>query len=248
MDETRDGAMSVLEHLAELRRRIAVAAVALLAAAIVCFTRIDQIRAFLTGPLGKRQLIYLSPPEALTANLRLAFIAGALLAAPLILYEAAAFLLPAFTRREKIIFLGVLSGICFFFAGGVVFAYTVLFPFTLDFFLKFASAELQPEFSISEYISFVFFFHLAFGLVFQLPLLTWALGRIGLLSSAFLRRNRKYALLVILILAAIITPPDVISQLVMAGPLLILYEIGIIMVVFSERKRAKELARLEAGV
>lgn len=246
MGKNRDGTMTVLEHLAELRVRLMVAAGAFLAVAIICFTRIDLIRTFLTRPLGDLQLIYLTPPEALTANLRLAFIAGAILASPILIYEAAAFFFPAFTRREKLFLLWIIFGICFLFIGGIVFAYTVVFPFTIGFFLQFASVELEPEFTISEYISFVFSFHLAFGLVFQLPLLTWALGRLGLLSAQFLKRSRKYALLVMLVLAAVITPPDIISQVVMVGPLLFLYEVGILMVVLSERKRVKESARLEA--
>ena len=89
-------------------------------------------------------------------------------------------------------------------------------------------------------------FHIAFGAVFQLPLLAWALGRVGLLSSRFLKRNRKYALLVMLILAALITPPDIISQIIMLGPLVVLYEIGIVMVIVSEKRRMKDLSISEA--
>ncbi|HOL17841.1 MAG TPA: twin-arginine translocase subunit TatC [Bacillota bacterium] len=241
MSKSKDGTMTVLEHLAELRMRLIISAGGLLAAAIFCFTRISWIRRFLTAPLKGLPLIYLSPPEALTANLRLSFLAGAIIASPLILHQVMAFLFPAFTRREKKFVLIILAGICFLFCCGIFFAYTVVFPFTINFFLQFASERLDPQFTISEYISFVTSFHLAFGLTFQLPLLTWALGRIGLLSSRFLRRNRKYALLIILVVAAVITPPDVISQLVMAGPMFLLYEVGIIMVLASEKRRKKEM-------
>jgi sec-independent protein translocase protein TatC len=136
----------------------------------------------------------------------------------------------------------VLFGIVILFAAGVAFAYIIVFPFTIRFFLQFASVELEPKFTVTEYISFLFSFHLGFGLVFQLPLLTWALGKIGLISSGFLKRNRKVALLVMLVLSAVITPPDIISQVVMVFPLALLYEIGIIMVLISERKRSKALA------
>lgn len=231
--------MTVLEHLSEVRRRLILAAAAVLAAALFCFTRVAWMRQLITVPLEGRPLIYLSPPEAFASNLRLAIIAGVILASPVIIYQGAAFLYPALTRREKIAFLFILAGICFLFGCGVWFAYRIAFPFTIVFFLQFASAGLEPQFIISDYISFFLSFHLAFGLVFQLPLLSWTLGKVGLLSSAFLKRNRKYALLIILIVAAVITPPDVFTQLVMAGPLLILYEIGIIMVIISEKKRTK---------
>lgn len=242
MKRKTDSSMTVLEHLSELRKRFIISAGAFLAASIISFTRIDLVRRFITAPLGDFKLIYLSPPEALTANLRLAFVAGAALASPLLIWQLAAFLSPAFTRREKRFFFFIVFGICFLFAAGVVFAYSVVFPFTLHFFLQFASADLEPRFTISEYISFALSLHIAFGLVFQLPLLSWALGRMGVVSAKFLRRNRKYAILVMLVIAAIITPPDVISQIIMVVPLLLLYEIGVIMVVISERKRAEGLA------
>jgi sec-independent protein translocase protein TatC len=246
MSKDKDGTMTVLDHLSELRIRLMISAGALLAAAVFCFTQITSIRRFLTAPLDGLRLIYLSPPEALTANLRLSFIAGAVLASPLILYQIMAFLFPAFSRREKGIALSILAGICFLFCSGVMFAYRVVFPFTIGFFLQFASASLEPQFTISEYISFIVSFHIAFGVVFQLPLLTWVLGRVGLISSKFLRKNRKFALLVMLVVAAVITPPDVVSQVVMVGPLLLLYELGIIMVRISEKRRIKEL--LKAGI
>jgi sec-independent protein translocase protein TatC len=245
MSKTSDGSMTVLEHLSELRLRLILSAVVLLAAAVFSFTRIGWVRSFLTAPLEGLQLIYLSPPEALTANLRLALVAGAVLAAPLLLYQFMAFLFPAFERREKLLAVVTLFGACVLFCSGVFFAYRIAFPFTIKFFLQFASATLDPQFTISEYLSFVISFHLAFGVVFQLPLVTWALGRMGLLSAQFLRRHRKTALLIMLVLAAVITPPDIISQLVMLGPLFFLYELGILMVVISERKRAKALAQQE---
>lgn len=246
MSKNIDGSMTVVEHLAELRLRLVVSVLTLLAAAVFSFTRAGQIRHLLTSPAGGLELIYLSPPEALTANLRLAVVAGVVLASPLIMYQVMAFLFPAFYDREKPFVLAVLIGAGLLFGSGVFFAYRVAFPFMIKFFLQFASTGLEPRFTISEYISFVFSFHLGFGLCFLLPLLAWILGRGGVLSSAFLRRSRKFALLVILVMAAIITPPDLISQTVMVGPLLFLYELGIFMVILGERKRRKEWR--EAGL
>lgn len=241
----RDGTMSVLEHLAELRMRLLIAAAFILIATVFCFTQIETIRGFFSAPLGDYRMIFLSPAEAFSASLRLAVITGLVLASPAILYQGAAFLFPALNRGEKLLFAFLLLGIFFLFCIGVAFAYLVVLPFTMHFFLQFASAELEPRFNISSYISFIISFHFAFGLVFQLPLLTWALGKIGLLSTRFLRRNRKFALLIILVLAALITPPDIVSQVIMVGPLLLLYEIGILMVWIGERKRSRE--ELAAG-
>jgi sec-independent protein translocase protein TatC len=242
VSKNKDGTMPVLEHLAELRLRLLISAGALLVAAFVSFNYVELIRGLLTSPLEGLQLIYLSPPEAFMANLRLALISGLVLSSPIIIYELMAFIFPGLLKEEKVFFVAVLFGIVILFAAGVAFAYIIVFPFTIRFFLQFASVELEPKFTVTEYISFLFSFHLGFGLVFQLPLLTWALGKIGLISSGFLKRNRKVALLVMLVLSAVITPPDIISQVVMVFPLALLYEIGIIMVLISERKRSKALA------
>ena len=243
MSKSKDGTMPIVEHLAELRLRLFISAGVLLVAALICFANIELIRSILTRPLEGIKLIYLSPPEAFMANLRLALISGLIITLPVTIYELSAFIFPGLTREEKIFYVSILLGIAFLFGSGVVFAYFIVFPFTLRFFLQFAAAQLEPRFTISEFISFILSFHLAFGAVFQLPLLTWALGKMGLLTSDFLRRHRKIALLIMLVLAAIITPPDIISQVVMVLPLLFLYEVGIFMVRISEKKRQKLLAQ-----
>ncbi|OPL10320.1 MAG: hypothetical protein AVO34_11055 [Firmicutes bacterium ML8_F2] len=240
MTRNKDGTMPVIEHLAELRLRLIISAGALIVAAAFCFARIELIRSLLTAPLDGVKLIYLSPPEAFMANLRLALISGLILSLPVLIYELSAFIFPGLYRLEKYFFVFVLLGIIALFIGGIFFAYYVVFPFTIDFFLQFAAERLAPRFTISEYISFILSFHFAFGVIFQLPLLTWALGKLGLLTSGFLRRYRKVAILIMLVLAAVITPPDIISQLAMVMPLLLLYEMGIVMVMISERKRSKQ--------
>jgi sec-independent protein translocase protein TatC len=243
VSKSKDGTMPIVEHLAELRLRLFISAGVLLVAALICFANIELIRSILTRPLEGIKLIYLSPPEAFMANLRLALISGLIITLPVTIYELSAFIFPGLTREEKIFYVSILLGITFLFGSGVVFAYFIVFPFTLRFFLQFAAVQLEPRFTISEFISFILSFHLAFGAVFQLPLFTWALGKMGLLTSDFLRRHRKIALLIMLVLSAIITPPDIISQVVMVLPLLFLYEVGIFMVRISEKKRQKLLAQ-----
>ncbi len=214
----------------------------MLVAAIICFAHVELIRSIFTHPLDQLRLIYLSPPEAFMANIRLALLSGLIVALPVIIYQMLAFTFPGLVRGEKIFIVSVLFGAAVLFSSGVVFAYYVVFPFTLRFFLQFGTDQVAPQFTVSEYISFVISFHFAFGAVFQLPLLTWALGKIGLLSTAFLRQNRKIALLIMLIGASVITPPDIISQVIMLVPLVFLYELGIIMVMISERKRLRYLS------
>jgi len=243
VSKSKDGTMPVLEHLAELRLRLFISAGALLIAAMVCFFYITVIFEILTRPLDGLPLIFLSPPEAFMSNLRVSFISGLVIASPIIFYETLAFIFPGLARSEKVFFLLVVAGTVVLFCSGVLFAYFFVFPMALNFFLQFAANHLEPLFTVSEYISFFISFHLAFGLVFQLPLLTWALGKLGLLTSGFLKRSRKVALLLMLVLSAVITPPDIISQVAMTLPLLLLYEIGIIMVLVGEKKRLKLMAQ-----
>ncbi len=233
MDKNNDSTMPVLEHLAELRFRLMISAGVLLIAMFTSFAFVDNIRGILTDLLDGLMLIYLSPPEAFLANLRLAFISGIVLSSPVIVYELIAFIFPGLHRKEKKFFLLILAGIFILFTGGVCFAYFVAFPYTLNFFLSFSADGLDPLFTVSEYISFVLSIHVAFGLIFQLPLLSWALGKAGLVSTDFLRRSRKYALLILLAVSALITPPDIVSQVIMVIPLLALYEVGILMVRLS---------------
>ncbi len=242
MGNNKNGTMPVLDHLSELRLRLMISAGALIVAAGICFSYIEFIRSILTRPLGDLTLIYLSPPEAFMANLKLALFSGFIVALPVILYELTAYIFPGLVRSEKKFFIAVLAGILFLFSGGVIFAYYIVFPYTISFFLQFADAQLEPQLTISEYLSFVISFHVAFGAVFQLPLFTWTLGKIGLITTDFLRRYRKIALLIMLTISAVITPPDIISQAVMIVPLMLLYEVGIIMVRISERKRLKYLS------
>lgn len=237
--------MSLFEHLDELRKRIIYIAAVVFIAAIICFAYVNGILAFLTAPAGEMNLIYTTPAEAFMAQIRLAFTAGAVLTIPLTFYQVLAFIMPGLRRMEKrtIIPLIVFMNLLFFI--GMAFSYYVVFPFALKFFLGFQTDSLQPLFTISRYISFVVSFLISFGAVFQVPVVFWFLGRLGLVSSAFLSRQRKFAVLIMAIVSAVITPPDIFSQLLMMAPLLALYEVGIFLVRLTEkgankRKRKKK--------
>lgn len=231
----------------ELRKRLIIIIVLVFLFAIVSFTFSEQVRHLLLLPSQKDyfgpeaqdidlQLIFLTPSEALLANIRLAFVTSATITLPILLYQLVALIITAAGMARRSAFsLALFMYILFIL--GFSFAYFVALPFALNFFIGFASADLVPNFSYARYISFVTSFLFSFGLVFQLPVVFWFLGSIGLINTSFLRRNRKYALLIIVIISAILTPPDVFSQVLMAIPLLLLYELGIFMVYLTNRKK-----------
>ncbi len=231
--------MSFFEHLDELRKRLIYIAIAILVATVGCYPFIEQILGFLTRPASDLQLIYTTPAEAFMSQIRLSFIAGVILVMPFLIYQLLAFILPGLHRSEKKFLFLMLFSMTFLFVLGLSFGYFVVFPYALFFFLGFAKEGLTALFSINSYISFAFSFLIAFGFAFQAPLIFWFLGYLGLVSSAFLRMNAKYALLILAIISAIITPPDVFSQIMMLIPLYLLYQAGILLVRLTERKRAK---------
>ncbi|HHV57791.1 MAG TPA: twin-arginine translocase subunit TatC [Firmicutes bacterium] len=219
--------MTLVEHLVELRKRLIIVAVALVATGAVAYTFAPATRAFFTRPAGSIKLVYLSPTEALTTDIKISFLVGLLVASPLILYQLWAFVAPGLHswERAQLWPLALASTVLFF--AGAAFSYYAVLPLAIRFVLGFATPDLQALFSYSRYISFVTSIILSFGLIFQLPLGVLFLARLGLVTAPGLRRSRRYAILVIFIVAAILTPPDVLSQILMAAPMVALYEISI---------------------
>lgn len=218
--------LSFFDHLDELRSRVVKALLVYAACVIVVFQKINVLLALVMKPVG--QVVFTSPEEAFVAQLNLAFLAGFILALPYILYHGWQFASLGLTEKEKgcIKVYGPASFICF--AAGVAFAYFVMIPMSLRFLLNFSSEFFVPMITVDKYISFVGTWIIACGITFELPLVLAFLARIGIATPEFLRQQRRYAILAILILSAIITPPDVMSQLLMAAPLMALYEIGIL--------------------
>ncbi len=234
---------TMIRLLEELRKRLIIIVVTVFMVAVACFVFIEEIRYVLVLPgegLNMR-MIYLTPSEALLANLRLSFVASALITLPVILYQLVALLL-AVSERSRRSAIGLTAAMYTLFALGISFAYFIVFPLALNFFLGFSADDLLAEFSIARYIGFTVNFLFSFGVVFQLPLVFWFLGSIGLVGADFLRRNRKFALLVVIIFASVLTPPDVFSQVLMTIPLMLLYEVGIILVRITQRKRERQEA------
>jgi sec-independent protein translocase protein TatC len=229
-DRVHEEELPVTEHIEELRERLIKSAVAVVVGFLVAWPFKKQILLFLERPLPdnlKGKLIFLSPPEAFFTALKVSFFAGVFLALPFVLYQVWRFVEPGLYEHEKRFILPFMFFSLLFFFAGAAFAYFVILPFGLKFLLGFMGDLLTPQITIGSYISFVIQMILAFGFVFLLPVLVWLLSKLGVINYTMLEKNRKFAVLVIFVIAAILTPPDVFSQVMMALPLLVLYEFSI---------------------
>jgi sec-independent protein translocase protein TatC len=238
MDEKK---LPLTAHLQELRKRLILSFIAIGVGFFVCYALKESLFNILTIPLLKVMpaggtLIFTSVAEAFFTYMKVAFIAGLILASPFVLYQVWAFVAPGLYRHERryvipFVFLG-----SFFFALGILFGYFVAIPIGFKFLLGYATDFIKPMPSMKEYLSFSIKFLLAFGLVFEFPVVLLLLARIGVVDSKKLARQRKYAILLIFIFAAVVTPPDLISQVLMALPLMGLYELSIILSKFFGKK------------
>ena len=224
--------MTFLEHLEELRVRLIRSVIALVVGFAAAWVYHEEIFHFLTEPLRKAypgvKFITTGPSEALVLYMKMAFFVGIFLAAPYLLYQVWAFVAPGLYAHEKSYAIPFIVMGSLFFLGGAAFGHYVLFPTTFGFLVQFGGNDMQFLPKVDEYYSFYSWFLLGLGLVFQLPVIIFVLARIGLVTAGFLVRHFKYAVLVAFIAAAIITPtPDVMSQTMLALPMLALYVLGI---------------------
>ena len=218
----------------------------------LCYAYIKEIVEILMRPLVKTlppgsSLVFTAVPEAFFTYFKAAILAGVFFSAPFLLYQIWAFISPGLYKREKRYILPYLFVSSFFFVLGAAFCYFIVFPTIFRFFLSFATPEIRPMPSIREYLTFTIKLLLAFGLLFQWPALVFFLSRMGVVSSSFLARNRKYAILIIFVAAALLTPPDLVSQVLLAGPLILMYEGSIWMARFLGKKE-KEKKEGEEGM
>ncbi len=249
IDETR---APLMEHLIELRRRLIWSFLALGVAFAISFYYAGKIFAFLVQPLiagfgtGQGRLVYTKLYEAFFTEVRVALFAAFFLAFPIIAIQVWAFVAPGLYTKEKRAFLPFLIATPVLFVAGGALAYYVVMPLAIKFFLGYQGQipGIQQEAlpAMGEYLSFVMHFILAFGIAFLLPILLMLLERAGLVTRQQLKRGRRYAILVAFVVAAIATPPDIVSQFLLAIPLILLYELSLIAIWFTERKRAKEVA------
>ncbi len=235
--------MSLLEHLGELRSRLLRCVIAAGIGFLACYAVAeDMLRIFLTPLLTvlppKSALIAVTLPEKFFTVLKMAFLGGFLLASPFIFYQIWRFVAPGLYREEREALVPVAFATAFFFTGGGVFGYFVVFPFAFSFFVNYAGELITIMPTVGNYFSFAVMVLVAFGVVFELPVVLYFLARIGLVTARGLRRNRRWAILGAFILGAILTPADPISQCLMAGPLIVLYEVGIVAAALFGKKTA----------
>ncbi|WP_035259348.1 twin-arginine translocase subunit TatC [Desulfatirhabdium butyrativorans] len=240
-----------IEHLEELRHRLIVCFIAIAIGFVVCFAIKEWLFHILSAPLVAvmepgEKLIYTGLPEAFFTYMKLAFLAGVVLSSPVIIYQFWMFVAPGLYTTERRMLLPILLLSSLFFISGAMFGYFVVFPIGFQYFLGFGTDTIRPLLSMKEYLSLATTFLFAFGLIFELPLVLIFLVKLGVISIEFLQKQRKFAILIIFIVAAILTPPDVVSQILMAIPMMILYEFSIIGAkIFVRRPVRKNAAETE---
>jgi sec-independent protein translocase protein TatC len=235
------GKMSFMEHLGELRTRIMWSLLAAGIGIVIALFITDPVMRFISRPLlkMKTELVFTSPTEAFWTWMKVAMMLGIFISMPGILYQVWKFVAPGLHAHEKKYAAPfILVGSLLFLIGGV-FAMLIIIPYASTFLVNFGQEKgWKPMLTVSSYTDFVIKFTLAFGLVFELPVVITILSLIGVVTPQFLSKNRKYAILVNFIIAAVLTPtPDMINQTLMAGPLCILYEVGIICARLATRRR-----------
>lgn len=251
MNET---ARPLIEHLTELRRRLLWAFLTMAAGTGLCFFFVEDIYGILVRPLAgamgegdTNRLIYTGLTEAFFTYFKVAFFAGVFLTFPVLLYQVWKFIAPGLYRQEKRAFLPFLiaTPLLFFIGGSVV--YFVVLPTAWPFFLSFQSTgaetalPIQLEARVSEYLDLVMVLIFAFGICFQLPVVLTLMARAGLITARNLVSFRKYAVILVFTIAAVLTPPDILSQIILAVPLLGLYELSILLIRYVQPESGKSL-------
>lgn len=234
-----DKPLPFIAHLTELRKTLLVCFIALIGASALCFPFSPRLLDILKAPAGGRvsALFYFSPEEAFLVYMRIGFCAGLLLAFPVIAYAFWSFIAPAFSKKVRIHTV-LFAAACFIaFIMGCMFGYFALLPSALHFLLGIGGSNLQPLISAGKYVSFTTGLILACGIIFLLPVFVFFLARCGLVTAGFLRRYYPYAVVAIFIIAAAITPTtDAFNMMIVAIPLLVLYEVSIWIAFFSQVK------------
>ena len=250
-EEEEESPMTLVQHLDELRKRLKYIALAAIVGCLACYGFAEELFNLLVAPMVKfmpeqSSFIFTAPQEAFLTYLKVAAVAGIFLTSPYIFYQVWSFIAPGLYEEERKYIVPVAVFSALFFVGGASFGYFVVFPAAFEFFMSFNNEHIQAMLKLDEYLSFSIKLLLAFGFVFEMPLFALVLSRIGLVTAQMMRKVRRFAVLGAFVVGAILTPPDVFSQLLMAGPLLVLYEVSIIVASVFGRKKEEPSEEDEA--
>jgi len=237
---------TLLAHLRDLRKMLLISGAAILVSFVVIFFGFaEQLVEFLIGTIRAQnvEIIYTALTETFSVQAKASLIAGVVVAAPIVLWQVWAFVVPALYKKERLTFTLLYLAAILLFVAGVLFAYVIVFNMAVNFFIVFGENLATPMLSIKTYVDFLFSFILPFGVVFELPIAIAVMTQTGLITTATLTKYRKYVIFGIFILSAILTPPDVVSQVMLAVPLIFLYEVGIIVSRVIRVRKKKSTAR-----
>jgi sec-independent protein translocase protein TatC len=242
-----------MSHLEELRKRLIACAIAVGAGFVLCYFFSETLFRILVLPLKEvmpqgERLIFTNLPEMFLTYLKVAFIAGIMLTAPFLFYQLWMFIAPGLYQREKKLVFPFVIFSTILFVGGSLFGYFVVFPFGFKFFMGFSNEYVQALPSVKQYFSFSTKLLFAFGVIFELPVVMFFLSKMGVVTPELLRKKRKYAILLAFVVAAILTPPDVLTQIFMALPLVVLYEISIFVAKIAQKKKVEEEEDIQTDV
>ncbi|WBW95046.1 twin-arginine translocase subunit TatC [Oceanirhabdus sp. W0125-5] len=231
--------ISIIDHLDELRKRILISCLFIAIFSVISYIKSAELTALLKGPLemsGDIDLVFLTPLEGFLTKLKVAVFGGIVVSSPIIFLQTLLFISPAMYKKEKIIVFSCLPFIVALFFSGIYFCFAFILPTTLNYLMSFGNEHMVPMLSVGKYFSFVIGLTVAMGSVFELPMIMLLLSKFGILNYKTLAKKRKYAILVIVIITAIITPtPDAFTLLAVALPLTLLFEISLgLMYVYSK--------------
>ena len=262
-DEIESSNAPLIEHLTELRSRLILSVIAFLLCMVCVFPFSKYIFNFLAMPITEllavqneaNDLIFTGLQQGFMVNVKISFFGGFIVSFPFVGFQIWRFIAPGLYKKEKLAFLPFLIASPLLFIIGAAFAYFVVLPLAFNFFLSFQNTSdlnnlvgIKYLGTINEYLSLTMRFILAFGICFQLPVLLTLMGKVGLVSSVSLIRIRKYAIVSILIIAAIVTPPDVITQIILFSVVYSLYEISILLVKLVEKKKEEALQQMDENI
>ena len=243
MNSMEEEKLPLTSHLEELRKRIIRILIAVGVVFFACYYFKEYLFKVITQPLmdvlpKNSHMIYTGLPEAFFIYMKIAFFASLLLTSPYIFFQIWRFIAPGLFPAERKLVLPFVFSSTFLFLSGILFGYYLALPPAFEFFVAFSSDTLKPMISFKEYLSFALKMLLAFGISFELPVFIFFMAKLGIVNAQMLRKQRRYAILIIFIVAAILTPsPDAFSQIIMAIPLMVLYEISIFLAKYAGKKK-----------